>query len=111
VVSGTQVGSVHLAFPAANSPAGRGVRVRGDVDRLHQALGNLLDNAERYARIGDSVTVRVSAVGTTAVLQVADTGPGIPADTLPRVFDRLWRGPDQRDVPGSGIGLASSASW
>jgi two-component system sensor histidine kinase BaeS len=83
-----------------------GILVRGDADRLHQVLGNLLDNAERYARAGDSVTVRVSAVGTTAVLQVADTGPGIPADTLPRVFDRLWRGPDQRDIAGSGIGLA-----
>jgi signal transduction histidine kinase len=83
-----------------------GVLVHGDADRLHQALGNLLDNAERYTRTGDSVTVRVSAVGTTAVLQVADTGPGIPADVLPRVFDRLWRGPDRRDVGGSGIGLA-----
>jgi two-component system sensor histidine kinase BaeS len=72
-----------------------GVLVRGDADRLHQVLGNLLDNAERYARIGDRVTVRVF-----------DTGPGIPADTLPHVFDRLWRGPDQREVAGSGIGLA-----
>jgi two-component system sensor histidine kinase BaeS len=83
-----------------------GVLVRVDADRLHQALGNLLDNAERYTRPGDSVTVRVSAVGATAVVQVADTGPGIPADQLPRVFDRLWRGPDQCDVAGSGIGLA-----
>jgi two-component system sensor histidine kinase BaeS len=37
---------------------------------------------------------------------VADTGPGIPADALPRVFERHWRGRDHRDVAGSGIGLA-----
>lgn len=52
------------------------------------------------------MTVRVLATGPTAVLQVADTGPGIPAEALPRVFDRLWRGRDHRDIAGSGIGLA-----
>ena len=39
-------------------------------------------------------------------MQVADSGPGIPADALPHVFDRLWRGRSRRDVAGSGIGLA-----
>ena len=40
------------------------------------------------------------------MLDIADTGPGIPADELPHVFDRLWRGQHARDVAGSGIGLA-----
>jgi two-component system sensor histidine kinase BaeS len=83
-----------------------GVVVRADADRLHQALGNLLDNAERYLRAGDGVTVRVSTTGDEAVVQVADTGPGIPDEAFPHVFDRLWRGRGHRDVAGSGIGLA-----
>ena len=91
---------------AARAELAEGVVVRADADRLHQALGNLLGNAERYLRAGDSVTVRVSTTGGEAVVQVADSGPGIPEDALPHVFDRLWRGRSHRDVAGSGIGLA-----
>jgi two-component system sensor histidine kinase BaeS len=52
------------------------------------------------------VTIRAHADGSSAVLEVADTGPGIPADELPHIFDRLWRGHHARSVAGSGIGLA-----
>ena len=90
----------------ARAELAEGVVVRADADRLHQALGNLLDNAERYARAGDSATVRVFTADGVAVVQVADSGPGIPDDALPHVFDRLWRGRDHRDAAGSGIGLA-----
>jgi len=82
------------------------VPVHADPDRLHQAITNLLANAARYCRPGDRVTVRAHANGGNAVLDVADTGPGIPADELPHVFDRLWRGHRARSVAGSGIGLA-----
>ncbi len=81
-----------------------GVVVDGDEDRLHQVVGNLLANAARYCRRGDRVTVTVTAADGSALLQVADTGPGIPAADLPSVFDRLWRG--RADSEGSGIGLA-----
>ena len=91
---------------AARAELAEGVVVRADADRLHQAVGNLLDNAARYLRAGDSVTVRVFTTGGEAVVQVADSGPGIPNDALPHVFDRLWRGRSRRDVAGSGIGLA-----
>jgi two-component system sensor histidine kinase BaeS len=84
----------------------RAVPVRADPDRLHQAIGNLLANAARYCRPGDRVTVRAYPRGHTAVLDVADTGPGIPAQDLPHVFDRLWRGRNAGAVSGSGIGLA-----
>ena len=47
--------------------------------------------------------------GPSAVLEVTDTGPGIPADELPRIFDRLWRGRGAGRVSGSGIGLAVAA--
>jgi two-component system sensor histidine kinase BaeS len=63
-------------------------------------------NAARYCRPGDQVTVRVGATGDRAVVEVADTGPGIPADDLPHVFDRLWRGRASSATSGSGIGLA-----
>src|SRR6266508_4175598 len=82
------------------------VPVRADPDRIHQAIGNLLANAVRYCRPGDRVTVRAHPEDGSAVLTVADTGPGIPADDLPHVFDRPWRGQDARSVAGSGIGLA-----
>ncbi|MEU3253358.1 HAMP domain-containing sensor histidine kinase [Streptomyces sp. NPDC006997] len=78
--------------------------VRADADRLHQVLGNLLSNTARHCRPGDSVTVTTSATPSEARVEVADTGPGIPADELPHVFDRLWRGARAR--AGSGIGLA-----
>jgi two-component system sensor histidine kinase BaeS len=81
-----------------------GVVVDGDEDRLHQVVGNLLANAARYCRTGDRVTVTVATADGSALLRVADTGPGIPAPDLPYVFDRLWRG--RADSEGSGIGLA-----
>jgi len=80
--------------------------VHADPDRLHQAVANLLTNAARYCRPGDRVTISGRVDGAEAVLAVADTGPGIAAEDLPRVFDRLWRGERTRDVAGSGIGLA-----
>jgi two-component system sensor histidine kinase BaeS len=80
--------------------------VLADADRLHQAVGNLLANAARYCSPMDTVSLAVSVDGGEAVLRVADDGPGIPADELPHVFDRLWRGRAAEQVAGSGIGLA-----
>jgi two-component system, OmpR family, sensor histidine kinase BaeS len=82
------------------------VPVHADPDRLHQAVTNLLANAARYCRRNDRVVLRAYTDGDDAVLEIADTGPGISADELPHVFDRLWRGHRARAVAGSGIGLA-----
>lgn len=90
---------VHADLPS-------GVVVNGDSGRLHQALGNILANTARYCRPGDSVTVEVRAEREAAVVDIADTGPGIPSADLPHVFDRLWRGQGSGRVSGSGIGLA-----
>ena len=81
----------------------------GDGDRLHQVIGNLLDNCATHCRPGDTVHVRLAA-GTSdarsvARLEVQDTGPGIPPADLPHVFERFWRGRD-RTAAGSGVGLA-----
>ncbi|MCX2951479.1 HAMP domain-containing sensor histidine kinase [Lentzea sp. NEAU-D7] len=83
-----------------------GVVVRADPDRLHQALGNLLANCVRYLRPGDVVTVAVCRSADTAVVEVRDTGPGIPEDELLHVFERRWRGRAGHTVAGTGIGLA-----
>ena len=82
------------------------VMVDADADRLHQAVGNLLGNAARYCRAGDSVAVTVTSEERSGVIVVSDTGPGIAPDDLPRVFDRMWRGRTGQAVSGSGIGLA-----
>jgi signal transduction histidine kinase len=101
--SAPQLRAAGLAVRADLAP---GVTVRGDPGRLHQVLGNLLANTARYCRPGDEVTVTVRAEAETAVAEVRDTGPGIPPDDLPHVFDRFWRGTAARSVPGSGLGLA-----
>ncbi len=80
------------------------VWVRGDAERLHQVLGNLLENCVRHCRAGDRVSVTVR--GGEPCLSVSDTGPGIPPAELDHVFDRFWRGPRQSGRPGSGLGLA-----
>src|SRR5438067_7274443 len=80
-------------------------RVRGDPASLAILLSNLLDNALRYTPEGGKIDVAVDNVDGGAVLTVADTGPGIPAEERERVFDRFFRGSGDRE-PGSGLGLS-----
>lgn len=93
---------LHLAVDVPAHP----MLVHADSDRLHQAVGNLLTNTSRYCNPGDTVTVTLVAEQRDLVLTVADTGPGIPPDELPHIFERLWRGRGARTTAGSGIGLA-----
>jgi signal transduction histidine kinase len=86
-----------------------GLMVKIDAERMQQVVGNLLDNALRYTPEGGSITVTVGqGQGGTAVLSVADTGRGIPAEDLPHVFDRFYRADPSRSRKsgGSGLGLA-----
>jgi signal transduction histidine kinase len=85
------------------------VTVPADQRWLRQVVTNLLTNALKFTPAGGTVTVRTRAAGTGAVLEVSDTGIGIPADELPRVFDRFWRGRGTAQTSGSGIGLAIAA--
>ncbi len=85
------------------------VEVRADPDRLHQVITNLLTNALKFTPSGGRVVIRSGPAGSAAVLQVADTGAGIPASELPRIFDRFWRGRQAAQVSGSGIGLSVAA--
>ncbi|NIO72295.1 MAG: sensor histidine kinase [Anaerolineae bacterium] len=79
--------------------------VLGDWDLLFLATYNLLDNALKFTRPGDTVEVRAFEGGTFVAIEVADTGPGIPQEELPRVWEELYRGQSARGVPGSGLGL------
>ncbi len=80
--------------------------VWGDRDLLVVAFRNLLDNALKFTRAGGRVEVRAWEDGRWAVVEIADTGPGIPPDELPYIFEELYRGSNSDGVPGSGIGLA-----
>jgi two-component system, OmpR family, sensor histidine kinase BaeS len=83
--------------------------VLADPRWLHQVITNLLTNALKFTREGGQVTVQAGPAGENAVLTVSDTGIGIPADELPHVFDRFWRGRQAAQTSGSGIGLAVAA--
>lgn len=79
--------------------------VDGDPDRLHQIVVNLLSNAVKFTPPDGTVTLTVAPVDHLARIEVSDTGPGIPANELPHVFERFWRGAAS-ETRGSGIGLA-----
>jgi signal transduction histidine kinase len=84
------------------------VMVVGDADLLRQVLLNLADNARRYTPERGAIRFSVARCGRTAVVEVTDTGPGIAATDLPRIFDRFYRGDRARarGSGGSGLGLA-----
>lgn len=80
--------------------------VPGDEDMLAVALYNLIDNACKYTHPGDLVEVTAAQEDHHVVIGVADTGPGIAADEIDRLWEPLYRGRDARAVQGSGLGLA-----
>ena len=84
------------------------VSMRGDRAQLGLLLSNLLDNALRHTPAKGTVCVRLDAAESRALLQVADTGEGIPARELPRVFERFYRVDKARarQTGGTGLGLA-----
>jgi two-component system phosphate regulon sensor histidine kinase PhoR len=85
-----------------------GVALRGDRAQLGLLLSNLIDNALRYTPAKGAVCVRLNAAESRAVLQVHDTGQGIPAGELSRVFERFYRVDKARtrQTGGTGLGLA-----
>ena len=99
---------VDLAAELPETP----VRAFVDGDRFQQVFHNLLENAMRYTAPGGRIRVRLSAVSGAALMQVADTGIGIPEKDLPYVFERFFRSDRARRAytGGSGLGL-SIARW
>jgi signal transduction histidine kinase len=86
-----------------------GLHCIGDADALRRAVSNLLSNAVRLAPEGSTVTIATGRVGSWLWLAVADEGPGIAAEDLPKVFDRFWRGANGKGSGRerrTGLGLA-----
>jgi len=85
------------------------LQVDGNADELHRLVLNLLDNAARHTPPGARIELRLRSDGDDAIVEVADDGPGIPAQIRTQVFDRFVRGEGPADTavgPGSGLGLA-----
>ncbi|WP_240649281.1 HAMP domain-containing sensor histidine kinase [Streptomyces sp. Z26] len=91
--------------------------VRAEPAALERAVVNLLDNAVKFSPAGGTVAVTLEGAeggaasgagvaGGPGTLRVRDWGPGVAADELPHVFDRFWRSPSARGLPGSGLGLS-----
>lgn len=102
-IPGAAERSIRLTVPQAPWPL---PSVDGDRDLLFVAVQNLVANAVKYSGPGDTVEVRASEDGDTALVEVADTGIGIPADEIGQVWQELARGRAARSIPGTGIGLA-----
>jgi signal transduction histidine kinase len=100
------------------APLNRGQEVRlqrsgslsliGDVDGLRSVFVNLVGNALKFTQPGDRVMIKAQRNGAAIEVEVRDTGPGIPAQDLPHIFDRFYRGSTSRSRQegGTGLGLA-----
>lgn len=80
--------------------------VLGDGDRLAQVFSNLLDNALKHTPRGGKIAVRLRRAGKFVEIAVSDTGEGIPPESLPRIFERFYRGDKSRTGGSAGLGLA-----
>ena len=78
----------------------------GNSDELSEALEQILDNACRFTPADGTVTVLTGAAEDQIWLEIHDTGPGIPAESLPHIFETFWRQDEAHSTPGFGLGLA-----
>jgi two-component system sensor histidine kinase BaeS len=102
-----EAAGVDLRVEADGDPAT--MTIHGDVGRLDQVLGNLLANALRHTPTGGTISLQAKPMDGGVRIIVSDTGEGIPAEDLPAIFDRFWRGDPSRSHAtgaGSGLGLA-----
>lgn len=94
---------INLLIPKVPSPF---PTITGDPDLLLLAVYNLVENALKFTSAEDSIEVRAMEDGRAIVIEVADTGPGIPPEDLSKIFEELYRGSNARGTEGSGLGLA-----
>jgi two-component system sensor histidine kinase BaeS len=112
--------AVETLRPAAESkgltltvdPGTEPVAVFADRHRLEQVLGNVVGNAVKFTPAPGEIRVSITRRGDIAEVRVGDSGPGIPADELPRIFDRFFRASEsvRSATPGTGLGLTIARS-
>ncbi len=101
------VGAPRHAMNAVIAP---GLMTAGDEELLRRAVDNLLANVRVHTPDGTAATITAAEANGAVVIEVADSGPGVPPDQLPRIFDRFYRAGMQDRLPGSGLGLAIVAA-
>ena len=94
---------INLLIPKVPSPF---PTITGDRDLLLLAVYNLVENALKFTSGNESVEVRAMEDGRAVVIEVADTGMGIPPEDVASIFEELYRGSNARSTEGSGLGLA-----
>jgi two-component system OmpR family sensor kinase len=94
---------VNLLIPKVPSPF---PMITGDRDLLVLAVYNLVENALKFTCETDSVEIRINEDGRAILIEVADSGVGIPAEDVSKIFEELYRGSNARTTEGSGLGLA-----
>ncbi|MEX0805338.1 MAG: HAMP domain-containing sensor histidine kinase [Candidatus Binatia bacterium] len=82
------------------------IHITADLNRMRRVVANLLDNAIKYTRPGGRVMISARVEGHQTVMSFRDTGIGIPAEEVPNIWDRLYRGDKSRSQPGLGLGLS-----
>lgn len=87
-----------------------GIAVRGDRELVTQALANLIENAITHTPPGSCIDMQLRTSGHSAVVSVADNGPGIPSEAIDKVTQRFYRLEASRTTPGSGLGLSMVAA-
>ncbi len=94
---------VNLLIPKVPSPF---PMITGDRDLLVLAIYNLVENALKFTCDTDSVEIRLAEDGRAILIEVADSGAGIPVEDVSKIFEELYRGSNARSTEGSGLGLA-----
>jgi two-component system OmpR family sensor kinase len=102
----------HIADPGRtwHAHVADGLVTTGDEELLRRAIDNILANVRAHTPHDTVATISAAGHGSTVTVDVSDNGPGVPADQLPRIFDRFYRARQQSHCPGSGLGLAIVAA-
>jgi signal transduction histidine kinase/CheY-like chemotaxis protein len=106
VLDGVDPTLVEKKITVVRKIASRVPRLQGDAARIQQVIANLVNNAVLFTPVGGTITIGVDILATRVVVRVSDTGPGIPDDLLPHVFEPFRQGKDVGSAGGLGLGLA-----